>query len=470
MTTGGTDLTDIDRCASATYGVARATTERCLERIRKLDSQINAFITVTESQALEAAVRADQAAAENRWLGLLHGLTVSLKDNIDTAGIRTTMGSSFFAEHVPNRDAPVVERLRAAGAVLVGKVNLHEFAFGATTQNAHFGPCRNPWDPARVPGGSSGGSGASVAAEMCTVSLGTDTGGSVRIPAAMNGVSGLRPTPGRIPNRGTFPVSAPFDTVGPIAYRVDDVARVFAVLAGFDPEDPTSIERPLENFLPRLGDGIPGVRVGVPRNFYFDDVDPEVRASVLAAAQAFEGLGAELVEVDVPGAEEAQARSAFCVLVADAAALHRARLETAPERFGSEVRRRLELGLGVTGTDYAAANRWLETWRHGLRGVFRDVDLVLTPTSPIPAPALADDEDLIETTRALSRFTFGWAYAGIPALSVPCGSTRCGLPVGVQLVAAWWQESSLLRAGVAYQSVTTHHCNRPRLIEAGSAN
>ena len=272
-----------ERIRSGEIGSLDAT-EAYLERIERLDGRIRAYITVTAESAREQAGAADEALARGETLGPLHGLPVALKDNIDTAGVRTTVGSAFFADHVPERDAEVARRLREAGAVLLGKVTMHEFAYGATTQNPHHGFCRNPWDLERIPGGSSGGSGAAVSAGLCAAALGTDTGGSVRIPAALNGVSALRPTNGRVSNRGVFPITWTFDTVGPLARAVADLALVFSVLPGFDPEDPGSANRPADEVLDRLDLGLAGLRIGVPETFFFEDVDDEVVSVVRAAA------------------------------------------------------------------------------------------------------------------------------------------------------------------------------------------
>ena len=310
-------------------GAARAAVERCLARIERLDPAFRAMATTTAERARQEADTCDRAAAEGRWLGLLHGMPIALKDNIETAGVRTTSGAAYLADHIPNRDAPVVGRLKAQGAVLIGKANMQELAFGVVSTNPVIGQCRNPWNPDHIPGGSSGGSGATVAAEMAHGSLGTDTGGSVRIPASMTGIAGLRPTHGRISIRGITPVSVAHDTVGPMARTVADVARLFAALAAYDPLDPVSRDLPLENFLPRLDDGIEGVRVGLARNFYFEGVDGAVEAAVRAAARTLEALGARLTDITLPGAETAQ-RWTTVMAYADACAYHKDRLDAGP--------------------------------------------------------------------------------------------------------------------------------------------
>lgn len=423
------------------------------------------MITVTGDSALARAAEVDAAAVRGESPGLLSGMTITLKDVIHTAGVRTTGGSKFFADFVPSEDAEVVRRLKAAGAVIIGKNNLHEFAYGGTTQNPFYGSCRNPWDTGRIPGGSSGGSGAAVAADYCDVSLGTDTAGSGRLPAALNGVSGLRPTAGRISNRGVIQCSLPYDTISPLARRVADIARVFAVLAGHDPADPLSADQPLENFLPEIDAGVTGMRIGLPRGYFFDEADPEVRAAVMTAANTLERLGAQMVEVSLPGAEVA--KNYFeKIFHSDATAFHRERLNTAPHLFGADTRERLEtLGGRFTAADYAEGLRWKENWQHFLRGVFGRVDAIVSPMTPIGAPTIEESRQTTATTRRLTLFSYVWAIAQIPVLVVPCGFTANRLPIGLSLAAAWWREPLLFRLGCAYQRASDWHLRRAPLIE-----
>jgi aspartyl-tRNA(Asn)/glutamyl-tRNA(Gln) amidotransferase subunit A len=434
-----------------------------LERIEQLDGEIGAFITVDADSALQQAREADAALSNGLLLGPLHGLPVALKDNIDSAGLRTTVGSSFFAERVPERDAEVARRLRAAGAVLLGKLSLHEFAYGATNQNPHFGPCRNPWDLSRMPGGSSGGSGAAVAAGLCAAALGTDTGGSVRIPAALNGISALRPSIGRVSIRGVFPTTWTFDTVGPMARSVSDLAALLAVLAGYDPEDPHSIDVPTDAYLPAPAGDLDGLRIGLPRNFFFEDVDGDIISLVRAAAQVFAQGGAELVEIDLPGAAEA-VETTTGIIRAEVFAIHRQRLVDRPEGFGEDVRRRLLLSGSVTGAEYGEHRQRARIWRRTVEQAFERVDLILSPSTGTTAPPA--DSEMIETTQRLVRLTYGWSLAGLPALSIPCGFSDSGMPVGLQLAAARFREATLLRAGAAYQRYTDWHLREPELSSA----
>lgn len=449
-----------------TAGSSLGVTQACIGNLRRHNDTINAVVTYDEEAALEAAEAADRASSQGRWLGLVHGMPVTLKDNIATAGMRTTSGALFFKDHVPNEDADVVRRLRAAGAIVLGKANMQELAFGVVTTNPVFGQCRNPWNPNHIPGGTSGGSGASVAAAMTIGSLGTDTGGSVRIPAAMTGVTGLRPTHGRISIRGITPVSLGNDTVGPMARSVADVARLFAALSGYDPLDPVSADRPLENFLPTLDDGIEGVRIGLAKGFHFDRLHPEVEAAVLDAVKVLEGLGAEIREIELPHAERAQHWN-IVQIYGDLCAHFKDRLDTEPETISERVRKRMMIGRGFTAVDYAEAMRGRELWRRTLKETFDAVDLLLAPTVPMPAPAITGEEDLHEATRDAARFTYGSALSSHPGLSVPCGFTTDGLPIGLLLEAAWWNEPLLFRAGCAYQSATDWHTRRPPILVPG---
>lgn len=443
-------------------GSAVASVELCLDNARKWNPHINVVITLDAEGARKAAVQADRLAGEGRATGLLHGVPVLVKDNIDTAGLRTTYASGFFTDHVPQHDATVVRRLRAAGAIILGKVSLHEFAFGIRTNNPVIGQGRNPWNLERIPGGSSGGSGAAVAAGMAPMALGTDTGGSVRLPAAFNGITGLRPTTGRVSNHGCMPVSPTHDTIGPMARSVNEVARLFAVMAGYDPADPISADQPLENFLPRLGESIEGMRIGIPTNHYFENVDAAVGKAVEEAMRVLEKLGARFIDVRVPGAEDAHTH-ATTIIYSDACAVHEERLEAGGPQWHPHTLERMRMGLAYTGRDYARAMREREAWHRTLQKVFSEVDVLLSPTSPTTAPTIADDRSLFEATRAATRNTYAGAFGNLPGLSVPCGFSPDGMPIGLMLEAAPWQDVTVLRAGAAYQAQTDWHLRTPGL-------
>ena len=446
----------------STEKVSRNAIKSCLNAIATHDDKINSFITVTADEALRQADLADKAAKEGRWLGLLHGVPMAIKDNIETAGVRTTSGSVFFTDHVPNRNASVVDRLMNSGAIMVGKATMHELAFGIRSDNTVSPPCRNPWNVDRIPGGSSGGSGAAVAAGMCTGSLGSDTGGSVRLPASINGISGLRPTHGRVPNHASTPVSPSFDTIGPMARSVADVARIFAVIAGYDSRDPLSNDHPLLNFLPSLNDGVNGIRIGIPRNFYLENLHPEIEKAFDDAAKTLERLGATLVDIDVPGAAESQ-RWATIFIFSDACAFHNDRLKQQPDKFSKGVYDRMTSGFSYTNLDYADAMRAREMWKLELANVFNSVDIILSPTLPTLVPPVEEDKSLLEATKDATRNTYAGALGQIPGLSVPCGFTSDGLPIGLQLEAAWWNEPMLLTVGNAYQTQTDWHLRKPNI-------
>jgi aspartyl-tRNA(Asn)/glutamyl-tRNA(Gln) amidotransferase subunit A len=442
-----------------------ALTEAYLDRIRRLDRTIGAFVTVTEEAALARARSLDLAFARQGPVGPLHGMPVAVKDNIDTAGVRTTAGSAFFATRVPDRDATVVARLTAAGAVIVGKTALHEFAFGATTQNPHHGCCRNPWDLDRIPGGSSGGSGAAVGAGLCAAALGTDTGGSVRIPGALNGITALRPTRGSLSAHGVFPVSWTFDTVGPMARSAADVAELFEAIVGYDAADPGSLDGMPGRSL--AADGLRGLRIGIPRGYLFDEVEPDVDSAVRGGIEVIAGLGATIEEIELPGVAAA-VDVATRIILAEALAVHRDRLEQDPGCFGEDVRRRLGTGTALTGAEYAQLRQDARVWRRAVADLLSRVDVVLGPVTAIVAPP-AIGAETIETTRRLTRFTYGWSLAGVPAISVPCGFSSDGLPIGMQLVARAWRDRTLLDVGIAYQQVTDWHAREPSLAAEAAA-
>ena len=435
--------------------------QSCLDRIESLNPALNAYLTVMADTALAAAKAVEQSVTAGDTLGPLHGVPVALKDNCEVAGVRLTGGTPFLRDNVATADAEVVARLRQAGAIILGKLNMHEWAVGGTTRNPHYGPCHNPWDLTRIPGGSSGGSGAAVAADIALVTVGTDTGGSVRIPAALNGVCGLRPTMGRISNRGVIPVSWTFDTVGPLARRAEDIAHVLQVLAGYDPRDVTSRDRPVGDYLAGLNDGVKDWRIGLIGGHFQTEPQPAVVALIAQAARVFEELGAHVEEVGL-GDAEGPIECASEMLLADAAAFHQARLAERAEGFGPDVRTRLQIGAQVSGGQYALARQEQRRWQRQLKQTFERCDILLAPTCGIPAPLIEESEG-VQTTRLLTRFTYPFSLAQGPVLSIPCGFTDGPLPVGMQLIAPAWAEASILRAAQAYQQATDWHLQRPNV-------
>ncbi|MCD8504616.1 MAG: amidase [Burkholderiaceae bacterium] len=434
--------------------------------IEHWNSSLNALFSPNKAMAIERASVLDDHAVKGIYDGVLAGMTISIKDNIDWVGAPTTAASPLYANRYPERNAFVVDRLLEQGAILVGKANLHELVFGPTSQSKHYGPVRNPWNLAHIAGGSSGGSGASVASNMCQASIGSDTAGSIRIPAAFNGVCGLRPTSGRVSNQGTIAVSAKFDTLGPLARRVQDVARVFYAIAQHDPQDPCS-EHYATPMLPTDWGDIRGLRIGIPKNFFFDDITPEVKAAVGRASAELASLGAQLIPINLDGVEQAQEMLAFRIILADAFNLYRERLASNPEAFGDDLKIRFDIGAKVSGWEYAQALRWVEQWRHTLTSVFMDVDVILTPTIAMPAPTAADLQ-FGNAIRSIPRFTCAFAAAGIPSMAMPCGFSSEGLPLSMQLASSWGNEDLLFDVGAAYQSVTDFHMREPRLPETTS--
>ncbi|MGH2378707.1 MAG: amidase, partial [Candidatus Limnocylindria bacterium] len=398
--------------------------------------------------ALDAARAADRARAAGAS-GRLFGVPVALKDLFDTAGVRTTAGSKIFADRVPGQDAEVVRRLLGEGAIVVGKTNLHEWAFGVTTQNPHFGPTRNPWDLSRIPGGSSGGSAAALAAGLCYGALGSDTGGSVRIPASLCGIVGLKPTYGRVSLRGTVPLAWSLDHAGPMARTVRDVALMYVAVLGFDDRDPSSVERASEDPLAEIEEGVRGLRLGLPRQHFFDAVDPEVASAVRRAAGVLEREGAVVEEMDLPRTDELlPAQTA--IIGTEAAAFHRDRIRERPEDFGADVLARLRRGEGVAGPDYALARRTQLEIRHAWSEVLRAYAGVLTPTTAVAAP-LAEGQDALEQAARLTARTSPFNLTGLPAMSVSCGLTSEGLPIGLQIAGGPWTERVVLRIARAYE-------------------
>jgi aspartyl-tRNA(Asn)/glutamyl-tRNA(Gln) amidotransferase subunit A len=425
-----------------------------LERIG--EDETNAFVTVTGERALGEAKRAEREMAAGLHRGPLHGIPVALKDLIYTLGVRTTMGSAFFEGHVPDRDAAVVDKLAEAGAVIVGKTNTHEFAYGTTGDRSRFGPTRNPCDLARITGGSSGGSGAAVAAGLAYGSLGSDTGGSIRIPAALCGAVGMKPTFGRVSKRGVFPLAWTLDHVGPLARTVEDNAILLAALAGHDRHDPYSAARDPEVFDRDLGRGVRGGTVGIPVGFYYERLEEEVGARVAQAAEVYRDLGANVREVEVPHLRETLDAQRL-VLAAEAYAVHEERFLAEPEKFDEEVRERVEAGARPKAYEYANAQRAKLRSLRAFSRAFEEVDVLLTPTVPIPAT-------LGRATRGKRR-RYGRARPGgaqsphradqpqRPTEPLrPCGYTCTGLPVGMQLIGPAFGEATLYRYGHAYES------------------
>jgi aspartyl-tRNA(Asn)/glutamyl-tRNA(Gln) amidotransferase subunit A len=442
--------------------------ESFLARIEQLDPHVNAYISVRGEQALDEARALGRAPAR----GPLWGVPVAVKDVIDVAGSATTAGSRILAEQVADRDATAVERLRASGAVLLGKLNTHEFAYGATTTSPHFGPARNPWALDRICGGSSGGSGAAAAAGLAAGTLGTDTAGSIRIPACLCGATGLRPTTGRVSNRGVVPVSWTFDTVGPIARTAEDCALLLEAIAGRDPGDPTTAEVPVPRYAAELGGDLRGVRIGAVRTLLERGVDPAVASAVEQALAELASLGASVEPVDLPLFEHAGTIQQ-AMQFPEATAAHLEWLRTRLPEYGPDVRARLLVGLFLPPTVYVTGQRARRALYDAWRPVLERYDLLAAPTMPVTAPPIGDevvevDGEELPYRLALIRFNSCWSLPGLPVASVPCGFVD-GLPVGLALASRRFGEGTVLRAAHAFQQATDWHERRPPLVAPASA-
>ena len=434
-------------------------TRDCLTRIDTLNPKLNAFITVLADSALADARRAEQDILHGHYRGPPHGIPVGLKDILDTAGTRTTAASALFKDRIPTEDAEVVRRLRAAGAIILGKQNLHEFAYGSSSMISFFGEVHNPWDTSRITGGSSGGSAASVAAGLGFAAIGTDTAGSIRLPAADCGGVGLKPTYGRVSARGVVPLSWSFDHVGPIANSVYDAAVMLQALAGYDAGDPASIDAPVPDFVAALDQFPKKLRIGLPRAFFFDGLHPEVAAAVEKAIQVFRDLHAEIRDVKLDVSTDRTLSSA------EAYAYHEPFVTRSPELYQPATLARIQSGASTSAAAALRARLELEASRHAIRTIFNEVDVLLTPTVPIPPPAIADlkahPENLRPAELLMLRNTRPFNVWGIPAISIPCGFTSDNLPIGLQLAGPPWREDLVLQTAHAYEQATDWHTRTP---------
>jgi aspartyl-tRNA(Asn)/glutamyl-tRNA(Gln) amidotransferase subunit A len=435
----------------------------CLEKIERLNPSLNSFVTVMTDSALSEAQAAEAEILRGGWRGPLHGVPVALKDLIDTAGVRTTAASALYKDRIPAQDAEVVRRLRQAGAVIIGKNNLHEFAYGGSSLVSYFGEVHNPWDADRIAGGSSGGSATAVAAGLACAAIGTDTAGSVREPAALCGCVGLKPTYGRVSSRGVIPLSPSLDHVGPLASTVADAAIVLQAIAGYDPADVASADVPAADYAGALDKGAERLRVGVPRAYFYGDLDPEVASAMEHALRGIQTLVAEIKEVDldVPTDRTLQAAESYRI--------HAENVARNPELYQPETLRRIRTGEKITAAEYARHRRELGEARKSIGAVFTDVDVLVTPTTPTPAPRItelrADPEALRPTELKLLRNTRPFNVWGLPVISVPCGFTQNGLPIGLQIAGPHWREDLVLRLAHAYEQATAWHRRQCNMVE-----
>ncbi len=463
-------------------------TETYLDRIRLVDGTLHAFHTVTTNQALERARQLDRARESGRAVGPLHGVPVALKDNMSTKGLPTTASSRILDGFVPPYSATVVERLEAAGAIVIGKTNLDEFAMGSSTENSAYGPTRNPWDLARTPGGSSGGSAVAVAARLAPIALGSDTGGSIRQPAAFSGVVGLKPTYGRVSRYGLLAFASSLDQIGPLARTAADAALVLEVIAGADARDATASREPVAAYRKALTGDIKGLRVGVPRGVIANGVDEAVLGAFDAALDGLRGRDAVVSDIELPHAQYA-IPCYYLIATAEASSNlarydgvrygYRARLDkdsslremydrTRDEGFGAEVKRRIMLGTYVLSAGYYDAYYLKAQQVRTLLGrdydeAFANVDVIAMPTTPTPAFRLGEKtEDPLQMYLA-DVFTVSANLAGLPAISIPCGFSPDQLPIGLQLTGRMFDEATLLRVADAFQRDSDHHTKVPNV-------
>ena len=436
-----------------------------LERIEQTDDRLNSFVTLLADQAKAAAATAEAEIRSGNYRGVLHGIPIGLKDLYYTKGVRTTVGSKIMGDFVPDYDAAVTERFADAGAILLGKLQMHEFALGATSENPHHGPAHNPWDTSRITGGSSGGSGSAVASGQCMAALGSDTGGSVRIPASACGIVGHKPTFGRISRVGVFPLSNSLDTVGPMTRSVTDAAIVMNAIAGYDERDQSCANRPDEDFTRFLGKDIGGLRIGIPQEYFYDMIDEEVRAAVLQAASKLEELGARVEECSIPALNDSISISGT-ILLTEAAEIHLDNLRERADDFGTDVRGRLEEGAMNPAVTYIAAQRARTEFNRAIAESMKTYDVLLAPTTAAPAPKIG--EDIVEVggqtehkLALMPRLTRPHNICGIPTVSVPSGFSSDGLPIGMQLAARPFEDALALQVAYAYEQATDWHKRRP---------
>jgi aspartyl-tRNA(Asn)/glutamyl-tRNA(Gln) amidotransferase subunit A len=429
--------------------------EAVMSRIERLNPDVRAFITVMKPEIPD-----DHKPP-------LFGVPISVKDLYDTEGIRTTAGSKVYADRTPSEDATAIAKLKLGGAVIVGKANLHEFAYGVTTINPHYGTARNPWNRSRICGGSSGGSASAVALGLGLASLGTDTGGSIRIPAALCGIVGLKPTYGRVSLRGVIPLSWSLDHAGPMTRTVEDAAILMEIIAGYDSLDPYCRDRSVPRYTEALTGDIKGTRVGIPDHYFYEEVSSSVDSAIHAALHRLEKLGAEIIHVDMP--QTATHRAVWSQIASpEAYSYHEVHLQRHAALYGSDVRGRLEAGSVLLSIDYVRAQRVRTLMKDACKKLFEKVDVIVTPTTPIAAPRI---EDVLapwgssdETAAAsLTRFTRYFNIVGLPAISVPCGFTDEGLPIGMQIAGKAFDESMVLRVAHAYEQDARWFERRPEL-------
>jgi aspartyl-tRNA(Asn)/glutamyl-tRNA(Gln) amidotransferase subunit A len=444
-------------------------TRECLSRIERLNPRLNAFITITADSALAEARQAETEIQRGHWRGPLHGIPIALKDLVDTAGVRTTAASGLFKDRVPTEDAEIVRRLKAAGAVFLGKLNLHEFAYGGSSAISYFGPVHNPWNLDYSPGGSSGGSAAAVAAELCYATIGSDTGGSIRQPAAYCGIVGLKATYGRVSTRGAIPLSWSLDHLGPMTRTVKDAALMLQVIAGYDARDITTTDVPVPDYAATIAAATSSLRLGILRDYFCETLNPEIQAAMEVATSVLKTLTRtqrDLAPLATDRSYSSVMDPCFTILRAEAYAYHKEYVSNSPELYDAQTLRRIQAGADVTASGYIQARHQLEQIRRSVSQVFESIDLLITPTTCVPPFAIADLADpntLRDKELLMLRNTRPFNALGLPTISVPCGFTRDGLPIGMQVTGPSGAEAEVLRLAYAYEQATDWHKRRPNL-------
>jgi aspartyl-tRNA(Asn)/glutamyl-tRNA(Gln) amidotransferase subunit A len=446
---------------------SREATQSCLDRIAPWQPRLNAFIAIEPDEALAAADAADAALAKGNVAGVLHGVPLAHKDMYYDQGRVVTCGSKIRRDFVATTTSTALQRLKDAGTVRLGSLQMAEFAYGPTGHNAHYGPVHNPWGLDHITGGSSSGSGAAVAARLTFAALGSDTGGSIRMPAHFCGVTGLKTTVGRISRAGAMPLSQSLDTVGPLARTVEDCALLLGLTAGADPDDPTAIAGPLPDYMAATRASMKGIRIGVPTVFYVDDLDSDVARILEETIATLKREGAEIVQVELPDQRQLSAASQL-VLAVEAAAFHKRWMIERPQDYGPQVLMRLQNGLAIPGVSYLEAMRWRGPALSAHLAATAGVDAIIAPVSPVAAPTIAESDvgnspDAEAVIQRLTRFTRPVNYLGLPSLAIPTGFTGRGLPVGMQLIGRSFDEATLLRIGAAFQRATDFHNRAPAL-------
>jgi aspartyl-tRNA(Asn)/glutamyl-tRNA(Gln) amidotransferase subunit A len=442
-------------------------TQAALERIERLNPRLNAFITVLGDQAIDGAKMAEREIMAGKIRGPLHGIPIALKDLCATKGIRTTAGSKILSDYIPTEDATVTVRLTQAGTILLGKLQMNEFAYGPDGDNVHYGPVHNPWDLERITGGSSSGSGAAVAASLCLGALGTDTGGSIRIPSALCGIVGIKPTYGRVSRYGITPLSWSLDHAGPMAKAVEDAALLLQAMAGHDGKDPSTVRLPVPDYAAALSGDVRGLRIGVPREYFFEMLDPEVERAVRQALEILKGLGALVQEVSWPTLRHTTL-AALVIVLAEASTFHEPWIRTQAQAYHPEIAMRLKWGLLLPASAYLKAQRLRALICRDAARLWSQVDVLLTPATLMPAPRSRETHIRlggreVSTREALLRLMRPFNLTGLPAIAVPCGFTASGLPIGLQIAGKPFDEATVLRAAHAYEQHTEWHHRQPSM-------